>query len=82
MFGWRWTALMHLGFCWNSKLVNFAFIINNFSHDSVGGQPTISKNLDFESLKGIGFRNFELIKKIEHIKIKNFQKMIFIGNKL
>lgn len=72
------SVLMHLGsLALNSKLVNFKHIIlNNFSHDSVGGQPTISKNLDFESLsKGIGFKNFELIKKnLSTLKLKNFLK--------
>ena len=72
------SVLMHLGsLALNSKLANFKHIIlNNFSHDSVGGQPTVSKNLDFELLsKGIGFKNFQLIKNnLSQLDIKNFLK--------
>lgn len=71
------AALMHLGalgIIGDSGVKNFLHIIlNNRAHESVGGQPTVAGNVDFELIsKGLGYENFakvadatELISAIE-----------------
>ena len=67
------SLLMHLG---SIKTVgtfaskNFKYILlNNNSHDSVGGQNTYSQNINFKILsKSIGFRKYYLIKNKKDIK--------------
>lgn len=55
------SFIMHMGgigvIC-SKMLPNFKYIVNvNDAHESVGGQPTCSPNLDFEKiLRGLGFR--------------------------
>ena len=73
------SLLMHLG---SIKTVgtfankNFKYILlNNNSHDSVGGQSTFANNIDFEKLsKSLGFKKFYSITSATNIKnnIKNF----------
>tara|TARA_B100001250_G_C19771696_1_gene777454 strand:- start:379 stop:1479 length:1101 start_codon:yes stop_codon:yes gene_type:complete len=73
------SLLMHLG---SIKTVgtfaskNFKYILlNNNSHDSVGGQSTYANNIDFEKLsKSLGFKRFFSIKNKKNLKknIKNF----------
>ena len=56
---------------------NFKYIIlNNNSHDSVGGQSTYANNIDFEKLsKSLGFKKFYCIKNDANLK-KNIQKFL------
>lgn len=52
------SALMHLGSLVNSSKINniVHILFNNFSHDSVGGQETPSKNISFFKLaKKLGY---------------------------
>jgi len=79
------SFLMHLG---SIKTVgtfankNFKYILlNNNSHDSVGGQSTYANDVDFERLsKSMGFKRFYSITDDKNLKknIKNFLK----GNSL
>ena len=73
------SLLMHLGGI--TTLANFAksnlkyILLNNNAHDSVGGQPTYSKNIDFSKFsKSIGFKKFVLIKNKLNLKnkLRNF----------
>jgi len=73
------SLLMHLG---SIKTIasfaknNFKYILlNNNSHDSVGGQNTFSNDVDFEQFsKSLGFKKFSLITSKKNLKqkIKNF----------
>ena len=73
------SLLMHLG---SIKSVgtfagkNFKYILlNNNSHDSVGGQNTYASDIDFKKLsKSVGFKKFYLVKNRHDLKknIKNF----------
>ncbi len=73
------SLLMHLG---SIKMAgyfankNFKYILlNNNTHDSVGGQSTHADNVDFKKLsQSLGIKNFYLIKNKINInkKIKNF----------
>ena len=60
------------------KNKNFKHIIlNNNSHESVGGQPTYAKDIDFKKISiGLGYRNFFKIngKKEVNKTISNFLK--------
>ena len=60
----------------NLKNKNFKHIIlNNNSHESVGGQPTHAKNIDFKKICiGLGYKNFFTIKNKNNFNsvIKNF----------
>ena len=77
------SLLMHLG---SIKTVgsfakkNFKYVLlNNNSHDSVGGQNTYANDIDFKNFsKSLGFKNYHLIKKNDGIK-RNIQK--FLTNK-
>ena len=76
------ALLMHLGSIMtagNFAKKNFKYILlNNNSHDSVGGQNTNADNINFEKLsKSLGFKKFYLIKNKQNLlKItKNFIKI-------
>lgn len=73
------SLLMHLGGI--KTIGSFAknnlkyVLLNNNSHDSVGGQSTYSKNIDFNYLsKSLGFKRYYLIKDKSGLKkkIKSF----------
>jgi len=74
------SLLMHLG---SIKTVgtfakkNFKYVLlNNNSHDSVGGQNTYANNIDFKKLsKSLGFRKFYSIKDDKGLK-KNIKKFL------
>ena len=73
------SILMHLGSIKTAGTFakkNFKYILlNNNSHDSVGGQNTYANNIDFEKLsKSLGFKKFYSIKDSRNLKknIKNF----------
>ena len=73
-------ALMHMGSIainGNVKCNNFRHIVlNNGAHDSVGGQPTVGLNIDFQNIaKASGYdlvlhakTNKEIIKSMEILK--------------
>ena len=76
------SLLMHLGSIMTAGSFankNFKYILlNNNSHDSVGGQSTNADNIDFERLsKSLGFKKFYSIKKKQNLQkiIKNFIKI-------
>ena len=79
------SFLMHLG---SIKTVgtfankNFKYILlNNNSHDSVGGQSTYAEDINFEKLsKSLGFKKFYSIKNTKNLK-KNIEKFLS-GNSL
>ena len=79
------SFLMHLG---SIKTVgtfankNFKYILlNNNTHDSVGGQSTYAKDINFEKLsKSLGFKKFYSIKDNQNLK-KNLKKFLS-GNSL
>jgi len=71
------SILMHLGAIKTAGTFankNFKYILlNNNSHDSVGGQNTYSKDVNFEKLsKSLGFKRFYSIKNDKNLK-KNIQ---------
>ena len=73
------SFLMHLGSIKTAGTFskkNFKYILlNNNSHDSVGGQCTYSKKIDFKKLsKSLGFKVFYSINNKKNLKkkIKNF----------
>jgi phosphonopyruvate decarboxylase len=75
------SLLMHLGSIKTAGTFankNFKYILlNNNSHDSVGGQSTYSNNINFEKLsKSLGFKKFYKIKDDNNLKknIKSFLK--------
>lgn len=74
------SFLMHLGSI--KTLGTFAnnnlkyILLNNNTHDSVGGQSTFTKNIDLEKFsKSIGFRNYICIKNQKNLN-KNIQKFL------
>ena len=78
------SFLMHLGSIktagsFASK--NFKYILlNNNSHDSVGGQNTYANEINFEKLsKSLGFRSFYSIKNKSNLKI-NIKKFLSSKN--
>ena len=79
------SFLMHLGSIKTAGTFankNFKYILlNNNSHDSVGGQNTYSNDINFEKLsKSFGFRNFYSIK--DHKGLKNNLQKFLNGNNL
>ena len=75
------SLLMHLGSIKTAGTFankNFKYILlNNNSHDSVGGQSTYANNINFEKLsKSLGFKKFYTIKDDKNLKknIKSFLK--------
>ena len=76
------SFLMHLGSIMtagNFANKNFKYVLlNNNTHDSVGGQSTNAHNIDFDKLsKSLGFKKFYSIKKKQNLRkiIKNFIKI-------
>jgi phosphonopyruvate decarboxylase len=68
-------ALMHLGsygVAGNLKPGNLRFILfNNGAHDSVGGQPTVGLQTDFQSIfRGFGFQFVGIAKESNELKEK------------
>lgn len=66
------AALMHLGAMASIgklKLRNLTHVLlNNASHESVGGQPTGAEMLDFDKISsGMGYQNFELAETEEGV---------------
>ena len=52
-------------------------LLNNNSHDSVGGQKTYANQIDFDKLsKSIGFKKFSLIKDKKNLK-KKLEKILY-----
>ena len=79
------SFLMHLGSIKTAATFankNFKYILlNNNSHDSVGGQSTYTNNIDFEQFsKSLGFKNFYCVKDNKNLK-KNIKKFLS-GNSL
>ena len=69
------SFLMHLGSIKTAGTFankNFKYILlNNNSHDSVGGQATHTNDINFEKLsKSLGFKNFFSIKNDKNLQIK------------
>ena len=74
------SFLMHLGSIKTAGTFankNFKYILlNNNSHDSVGGQSTYVNDINFEKLsKSLGFKKFFSIKDDKYLQ-KNIQKFI------
>jgi phosphonopyruvate decarboxylase len=73
------SLLMHLGSIktagtFGNKNLKY-ILLNNNTHDSVGGQSTFANNINFKQLsKSLGFKKFYLIKNKKNLKenIKNF----------
>ncbi len=79
------SLLMHLGSIKTAGSFankNFKYILlNNNSHDSVGGQDTYANDIDFEKLcKSVGFKKFYSIKNKKNLR-KNI-KSFLSGNNL
>ena len=79
------SFLMHLGAIKTAGTFankNFKYILlNNNSHDSVGGQNTHASDINFEKLsKSLGFKKFYSIKDDKNLK-KNIQNFLN-GNSL
>ena len=74
------SFLMHLGSIKTAGSFadnNFKYILlNNNSHDSVGGQNTYANDINFKKLsKSLGFKKFYSIKNDKNLK-KNIQKFL------
>ncbi len=60
------------------------FVLNNGAHDSVGGQPTVGRQIDFcEIAKGCGYENIIKVETIEELndvlqEIKTKDKLTFV----
>ena len=79
------SFLMHLGSIKTAGTFankNFKYILlNNNTHDSVGGQSTYANNINFEKLsKSLGFKKFYSIRNNQNLK-KNL-KQFLSGNSL
>ncbi len=69
------AVIMHMGglaIIGEKEPENFKhIIINNGAHESVGGQPTVAFNLDFEMIsKGCGYNEFYRATNLEELKSK------------
>jgi phosphonopyruvate decarboxylase len=67
------SLLMHLGslgLFGEKSYKNFYHIVfNNSSHESVGGQPNIYKNLDTDKLyKSLGYKSFSKLSKLDDLE--------------
>lgn len=76
------AALMHLGslaIIGQSKIKNYTHIIfNNGSHDSVGGQPTVGKKINFcEIGKACGYKTSNKVNSQEQLK-DVFQEIAYL----
>ena len=73
------SLLMHMGSLstfakYGKKNIKY-ILLNNNSHESVGGQPTNSENIDFNSFsKSLGFKSYMQISSVKNLNsnIKNF----------
>ena len=79
------SFLMHLGSIKTAGTFankNFKYILlNNNTHDSVGGQSTYANNINFEKLsKSLGFKKFFCIKNNQNLK--KTLKQFLSGNSL
>ena len=79
------SFLMHLGSIKTAGTFankNFKYILlNNNTHDSVGGQSTYANDINFEKLsKSLGFKKFYSIKNNQNLS-KNIKKFLS-GNSL
>ena len=79
------SLLMHLGSIKTAGVFakkNFKYILlNNNTHDSVGGQSTYARNVNFEKLsKSLGFKKFYSINNKQNLR-KKINKFLF-GNNL
>jgi phosphonopyruvate decarboxylase len=55
-------------------------LLNNNSHDSVGGQKTYADGINFEKFsKSLGFKKFYSIKNKQNLK-KNIKKFLSVNN--
>jgi len=73
------SVMMHMGSLGNiGNLANKNYkhiILNNFGHESVGGQKTFSEKINFKQVsKGMGYKKYFYLKNIKNIKkiIKSF----------
>ena len=78
------SFLMHMGSIKTAGTFankNFKYILlNNNSHDSVGGQSTFANNINFEKFsKSLGFKNFYCVKNYKNLK-KNVKKFLSTNN--
>ncbi len=78
------SLLMHLGSIKTAGTFakkNFKYILlNNNSHESVGGQNTHADEINFQKLsKSLGFKNFYLIKNKKNLE-KNITKFLSSSN--
>ncbi len=78
------SFLMHMGSIKTAGTFankNFKYILlNNNSHDSVGGQSTFANNINFEKFsKSLGFKNFYCVKNYKNLK-KNIKKFLSTNN--
>eukprot|EP01006_Ploeotia_vitrea_P049452 TRINITY_DN67340_c5_g1_i1.p1 TRINITY_DN67340_c5_g1~~TRINITY_DN67340_c5_g1_i1.p1 ORF type:complete len:395 (+),score=66.52 TRINITY_DN67340_c5_g1_i1:24-1187(+) len=72
------AMIMHMGtlstigqqFIEHGNMTNFKHvIINNNAHDSVGGQPTAAKGMQFSSIaKGVGYRNATTVEDADQLQ--------------
>ena len=76
---------MHIGCLSNFKGVAFVHIVlNNFAHDSVGGQETNANNIDFLKIaKGCGYQKAYKVSTEKELKellanINYLRELIFI----
>ena len=70
-------SLRTFGYLGNSNLKHI--LLNNNSHESVGGQPTSAAGINIEKLvKSLGYRNYF---KISQIKKINFTIEKFLNSK-
>jgi len=66
-------SITNIGYCAKNNYKHI--LLNNFSHESVGGQKTFSENLNFKQLaKGAGYKKYFYLNKKENISkmIKKF----------
>lgn len=69
------SFLMHMGagvLSGSVQLDNFKYIlVNNFSHESVGGLPTPLSKVDFKSLfTAMGFRSYTMADTLDDLRLK------------
>jgi phosphonopyruvate decarboxylase len=81
------ALLMHMGsisIIGTSGLKNFHYLLlNNYSHESVGGQPTISQNINFELIsKANNFDKYISIKTIDDLEEYTNNINSFTGSKI
>ncbi|ALV25251.1 phosphonopyruvate decarboxylase, putative [Campylobacter iguaniorum] len=83
------SFIMHMGSILNFKGSKFIHVVlNNFAHDSVGGQETNAKNCNFASIaKSCGYDECYSVSLKSELttvldRIKNSQKLIFLEIKV